>query len=836
MPPKSHPPRWGLARVVVLRQAGFPIELLDPLVAPELTARASALARRRTEARELATRLRAELRGVRGPGGHGIHHRLNALRALTPNDLDVAGAGTGDAGVLAAEYQGTVAGIESDERNYRTAFDQRLHSDRRRVAAMFAEDDALRQVLLVANSAKYEQFSRWLAGNDDLDGKRGRTMTDLLAMYLQRVAGKGESHAHFGPITVGRITDRPEAGWTGVDPPTHYAWLNHWSVSRLAESAAADPALHGLLRPRRHPWAFSGPDCVALYADRAVREFRPTDAEDWLWQRCDGEHTIADLRTAWDARYPHDAGRADAALERMTDAGIVIAEFEVPAGVRTPSHVLLRGLERLPGGTAAEVSDRIAELNTGIARFAHSTGTAGRAAALTAVRQGFEHLTNSSPDRLSGRYYADRTVFRENVLSGLRDLRLGKAFADFMTGEFTEVYAVALAAPRLRMRGETEILARWLRDRFGADRAVPMDRLYRRFHTDRAELADECAKVADRAARLEDDLLATLLEGAPDGAHEVVLPAGRMREIVRALPDGPAAVLNPDVQLAAPDPEAVAGGNFRAVVGDFHAVRELLTQTPYAALIEDEAPEVTEEVYAGLRSLLDEDEVLVDLSRNVRAVRLVLPCHDLTIRDRSPKPPGQVLHPSDLSVVLRGDRPELRARGVDGRLRLTAPPASALSLAEDPLFPFAFPRRSGGPALDPGSRTHLPRIRCGRAVLMRELWRIPGDRFRSPGSAPDPAAEYRAAQRLRAEFELPRHVFARVAGEPKPIYLDWDAPLLVRQLFRLARRSAEPVTVTEMYPAPGQLWLRIGGRHHVSEVRAAVFSPRPPLSEEGAQP
>ncbi len=62
--------------------------------------------------------------------------------------------------------------------------------------------------------------------------------------------------------------------------------------------------------------------------------------------------------------------------------------------------------------------------------------------------------------------------------------------------------------------------------------------------------------------------------------------------------------------------------------------------------------------------------------------------------------------------------------------------------------------------------------------------------------------------------------------EPKPVYVDWHAPLLVRQFFRLAGAAGpdDTVEISEMLPGPDQLWLRMGQHGYTSELRCAVFS------------
>ena len=65
---------------------------------------------------------------------------------------------------------------------------------------------------------------------------------------------------------------------------------------------------------------------------------------------------------------------------------------------------------------------------------------------------------------------------------------------------------------------------------------------------------------------------------------------------------------------------------------------------------------------------------------------------------------------------------------------------------------------------------------------------------------------------------------AKVPAEPKPIYVDWDSPILVRQLVRLARSGGRYVDFSEMLPGPDQLWFQPHGRRFTSELRCVLFS------------
>ncbi|MEU1671145.1 lantibiotic dehydratase [Streptomyces roseifaciens] len=880
---------WHLVPVVVLRQAGFPMELLAPLADTAAAAEADALMELRARLAALADDVKDLLREHQVPGRQRMASWVGQLRPVPEAELAEALAGPpGDGRVADAlrAYRETAARLAADWSSFAARHRERLDAAGFAVARAFTDDPALRDVLLLSNDAAYPGFAAWLDSFAGDAGRHTRKMTDLLAMYLQRVTTKNETHAHFGPFTVGRTAPgcAPGITWSSSSPQPleRRSCFTHWAAERLAAAAGETPGLADCVRPRRRPLAFLRDGRIDLYAF-TTRDGLDTDwdfrhlgggavstGEAWLWEQCDGERTVGELRTAWDARYGPgaDAGldvdadfNADAdfdadadaataaesgvgpgtgtpsfdrALRRLTEHEWVIAEFEIPVGDSRPLAALRDLLSAAPGGLARPLLAATERFEQDLARFS-ALSPEERPALLADAKDRFEKLTRVPANRHRGLHYADRSILFEEAHSGLAGLTVGPDVARFITDELSVVYETVLAGPRLRMRRESAILTRWAAARFGTGTAVPLDRLYAEFFRDRERLAAECATVDAELAVLDAEITHALL-GDDTGRAETVVPRERLEAVLGAHPATPPAVCNPDVLFAAESREALARGDFTAVIGDCHAVREVVTHTSFGPLVQERAPELLPEVYRGYLSLLDDDEILVNLSRghpDKSSTQLCYPCHDLEVYGRSPQTRDKVLQPSQLYVVVTGGRLELRARGVDGRLRLMAPPAGGPSILQDPLSPFAFPRHFGGVGLRAEALEHIPRIRCGRVVLQRETWRIPAAALRGTAlsgsrTAADDAAEFLSARRLRTGHGLPRHVFAKVPGEPKPLYVDWDAPLLVRQLSRLARRTGGTVEISEMLPAPDRRWLEVGGRRYTSELRCAVFSPGRP--------
>ena len=91
-----------------------------------------------------------------------------------------------------------------------------------------------------------------------------------------------------------------------------------------------------------------------------------------------------------------------------------------------------------------------------------------------------------------------------------------------------------------------------------------------------------------------------------------------------------------------------------------------------------------------------------------------------------------------------------------------------------------------------------------------------------------------AVERLRAERELPRHIYIRPTAQAlrrsgaegrdkdtKPVYIDLESYLFLEILYRWLKKAGE-VEITEMLPAPDQLcWPEADGRR-TFELRTLI--------------
>ena len=215
----------------------------------------------------------------------------------------------------------------------------------------------------------------------------------------------------------------------------------------------------------------------------------------------------------------------DRCLTGLCTAGLVVARFEPFLGEPDP----LRGLRaQLPLGH--EALDHFSEL---LGEFS----SAGHDRRVTALpdQLGVRGIHRHERQRARGRHYADRGVFFEECHAPIAGLTAGRELHDFVAAELAPIYDIVLVGPRLRMRREQALLANWVEATFGG-RAVPLAEFYRHFLADRQEIAARCAEVDAEIARVDDDMVATMLAGTPVSEHEVVVRREEIESLLSGTP------------------------------------------------------------------------------------------------------------------------------------------------------------------------------------------------------------------------------------------------------------------------------------------------------------
>jgi hypothetical protein len=285
---------------------------------------------------------------------------------------------------------------------------------------------------------------------------------------------------------------------------------------------------------------------------------------------------------------------------------------------------------------------------------------------------------------------------------------------------------------------------------------------------------------------------------------------------------------SPDLMIAAASVEDIRRGDFELVMGELHVGANTLRGLLWLA--QHPAPQEMVRAY--------------EMDFPERRVIPVAPKHwpGLTTRTQtallSPKdfrllvtadafgvPQEQALPIGSLVVEEQAGEIVLRTR--DGRLQF-----DLIEMFGD-LFSSIF--ISVFSILPP--RRYTPRINFDKLVVARETWRFTPAEMEfafEKGSE----SRFVAARRWMKEHELPRFVFIKTPIEVKPLYVDFESPVLINIFTKMIRHTSETapadtlISVIEMHPNPEQVWLPdAAGRRFTSEFRIVALDPSTQPSE-----
>jgi hypothetical protein len=471
------------------------------------------------------------------------------------------------------------------------------------------------------------------------------------------------------------------------------------------------------------------------------------------------------------------------ALAEALDPGLT-----VPAGPQSERDLRTQ-LEQSPPqlrdrGLAA--LDRLEQCRSAAA---HAADPGALDTAISDLERVFEELTGRSATRRPGQTYAARTLLYLDCMRDL-DLTVGPALRD----ELAATLPPLLAGARWYC-GQVYQAARHIIGEAATGGTRSLDRVLETVLPALRHLPDVAAEANRDLQRRWSVLLAD-----PDPATIAARAAATFADHAPAWPVS--IYQSADVQIGAPSLAAINAGDYLCVVGDFHPGANPLGQGMFATRHPDR------------------ERFLAAIASDVGTLPFLIPPRDVGLQTTRNMP--AVTRPGDVHVAgnPRDRMPDgyrtLRAVDlvVDGETVTTPDGRWQAPLTHLLWLPMLI---AGVHAYDPfPADRHGERITIGRTVWRRETWHIP------PSQGP---ARPEAAASWARDLGLPRRVFALSPGELKPLYIDFDSPVLTRILCRQLRRAAtgfpgQPARFTEMLPAPDDCWLTDqNGRRYTSELR-----------------
>jgi hypothetical protein len=499
----------------------------------------------------------------------------------------------------------------------------------------------------------------------------------------------------------------------------------------------------------------------------------------------------------------------------------------IPTNTTYPLDYVIDELEGKQGAAATAVLDTVITIRGSLDEFPNAA-LPRKVRILDRINDSFTRITASEAYRGAGKHYSDRMVVYEDCEYDIPGLRLSPVILERLSDECRVVFDLVCFFAETKFAQLRKVLHQWCVSEFGVKQTIPLRDLTERLEQKRQEFQSlietgykrwqkECEPVLKYFAALLD---------ATESEHSITLSQAQLDDLEKLLqksePTRWPVFMSPDLLIEATDTEAINNGDFKVVLGEIHPS---LGINGYYSVLHPRSDRVVSEVESILASISGDMQPINFLTEthNKTFVALDLPFADIEFSGGAL--PGKLrLKMDDLYLFCNEQDVYLHARHCINPLFIYSKMPNLLNVF--PLSFFTYPLCSTQEFRKAlfSERKHTPRIECGPLVVSRELWRVPIEEVRKCNAAPTSAEKFERTLELKNRYELPRHVFVSIAGEPKPIYVDFHNWLLVDvMLHKLNDATAQSVTFTEMVPGPENLWLEDADGKHSCEFRLLFY-------------
>jgi hypothetical protein len=720
--------------------------------------------------------------------------------------------------------------VDSASSRYAEAYDNAVAGISRAIHEI-AADERFREAVIWQNAGAFRTAISELLKNGPNaanDSKR-RQHEELVANYWQRYCTKNDTIGFFGPVGWARLVE--DGKILGVQPgprllASRRVYFELWCIDALAEVLAADDEVRPWLRPKRSPTAHLEGTTLHVPMKNPIRL---SEQESRLFEACDGRLSAIQIRNALAGGpdSPFEDERAiDEALQSLEERKLVSRVPLIAPGTR-PEEFLLKEIDLIENDAAREKAVRLfAELDAARRAIAEAASDPQKLDdSFRELEHSFERITGIGGTRLEGRTYAGRTLVFEDCRRDL-EVEIGPKLLDSIAPALCLILAGA----------------RWFTFEVAKQYRTAFNNLYQKLSDGRAngpiDAADFWASAqqvlygaaGDPSLRCQEDLRRRWLEilRIDQATRSISYSANELRpRVEEAFPaPGPgwryARYHSPDLLIAAPNVEAVKRGDYRVVLGELHTAANTLG---WAFFLEQHPS--SQDFFKAIDVDLPEPRLIPMPpkywpGRTSRCQNVLVSEKDicLQVADTTPGLMDRRTLPISEFIIEKCDD-DLLISSRSGKLKFDLLDALSEALMSQVVNSF-------GMASDD---SHTPRVSIDRLVISRETWRFSAAELEFAFEKED-SQRFLGATRWARRTGLPRFVFFKAAGEVKPSYCDFHSPIYVRMMAKAIRRAAglspdQSITVTEMLPGPGEVWLPDReGNLYTSELRLVAVDLR----------
>jgi hypothetical protein len=835
---------WALWRCVGLRGAGFPALQVLRLAAPECAAAADNLLRTEEEAQRLCGKA-AEIVGEalntleREVQWHDKKRRngfLATLRSLRAGKLPASPESLQPAEQASLETVRTaLARVEEVKAEFHETF-KTTCGQISKVLCEVASEERFREAVTWQNrqalSGSIAALLR-MPGDSQAEGAKRRRHEAVVASYLQRYCVKNDTIGFFGPVgwaTLDDVSSGLQVNTGSELLATRRVYFEDWGIDALVNTLNKNPALRRWFAPRSLPFIFLEGDTLYMPMRRPLGLAAKHAA---VLRQCNGDKTAAEIsRTMLYNRLAGVSSEQEvyAILEGLCSQRLILWQLELPLQAY-PERRLRELLERIEDQPLRETAllplDELERAKDAI------SAAAGNAAnldtALGELDDKFTVLTEQAATRAAGRTYAARTLVYEDCRRGTK-VEIGSE----ILAELAPPLSLLLKSARWFTFEAAKVLREEL---LSAHRALVkknsgnrmVDGLTFWMHTQaqmflsvsgqnglEAPVLNELQELFQR--RWEEVL------GIEEGQRQVMRRSSDVRERAETAFAAPHAgwsfgrYQSPDIMIAAADAESIRRGDYQFVMGELHLGNNTLGASVFVEqherpqelidAVESDMPKVRAVPMTPREWLTARINYKFISPRDYRLEFTVNSFHSQ--RERAIPIAELVVEETDEGLLVRTR---------DGRLRFDMVELFGGVFSGFVVNQFKLLREL----------PHTPRVTIDRLIAARETWRFAAADV-TFAAVKDDADRFVAARRWAHSHSLPRFVFVKVPIETKPVYVDFDSPVFVSLLAKMARCQAKEgsegalIAISEMVPGLDQVWLPDAeGNRYTSELRMVAL-------------
>lgn len=632
-----------------------------------------------------------------------------------------------------------------------------------------------------------------------------------LVLYLQRVAAKNDTFSEFGPSAWGSARHGEPALTFETRPgiSRRDVFLERWTAHALAAAINADPETRLERCPRVNPIGVLNGHRFVFADSGDVINLAPAELE--IVSQCDGTTSIRAL--------VRSANVGLDVISGLVEKKILIASVEVPALEPLAFQILRNEVATWPLDAARQRWLPIADsLIKCAADFGEIVDPTQRRQISSTARS---HLARLGAERKPGQrsLYAAVNPIAEECFRDCK-FEIGEALLDEVVTDaepwidlWRDNYAFVASRVAAGLRMVLETVGK---------SALPLPAFLNACEA--AKLPLTGPGLVGLAVMAFQEVKAAFRERLKPHAHltEYELTAADchvVRDNFAYQKFDEFTFPSADLQLAAKSHEAILRGEHRWIISELHPAAATLHHCMYWSCPDHAALSRALQMSTSGKPSFHFGFFAVDFTAHT-TVRIfdALPQQAIFASPQRGNPSWRSVAPGRAEVYI-DDQNDVGLRA-DGQYLGSFARNWIIPLGFHP-FQFGLVRRT-------------PRLRCGRVIVQRRAWTVSVDEMGSGNFSGLSRDLVLAIERLRAAKDLPRFVYIRPTEQAlrrsgaegrdkdtKPVFIDLESYLFLEIFHRWLSKAGE-LEITEMLPAPDDLWWREADGRRTFELRTLI--------------